>query len=907
MKSEHPNRIEQLFQSALDLAPEQRSAFLDKGCAGDEELRRDVESLLAAHHQAGDFIEDSASDVAAGLLAEGSSPSSLVGRAIGQYEILACIGAGGMGDVYLATDKMGRKVALKLLKPRLSNDQQGVARFLREAQAVLSLNHPNIVTVYDIGLDDETHYIASELIEGQSLRERLIRKEEMGISEALDIAIQVSSALVAAHEKGIIHRDIKPENIMLRPDGYVKVVDFGIAKLVEGPAGGPVATDVPTKPMVKTAEGLAIGTVHYMSPEQARGLPVDARTDTWSLGVVIYEMISGRRPFDGETVADVLNSLLERQPAPLFRFCHDVPETLEWIVNKALRKEKNERYQTAAELLTDLKELRRRLEFVAEQERSGQLMPQKAPEAVSIGESINPETVAAIVGPTADSRPHATSSVEYMVNEIKRHKPAGLITLTAILIATAIVAYIYFTRINRTTITSIAVLPLVNASNDPNTEYLSDGISGSLINSLSQLPQLKVIAQSSTFKYKGKEIDPQEVANALGVQAIVTGRIVRLGDTLQISVELVNARKKTQIWGDQYNRKTADLQTVQAEIARTISEQLRIRLTSAQEQQVTKRATENPEAYRLFLNGEFYSGKGRTEDEKKAFDYYNQAITLDPNFALAYVRLAEKYDYFGNTGTLDPRETQAKAMAAAKKALELDDTLAQAHATLGAIKINEWDWSGAEGEYKRALELNPNLASAHRAYSVYLMIMGRHTEALAEIKYSLQLDPLVISVRYREGATLFNARRYDEAIRQLQQVIELQPDFSYAHYFLGTSYAMKGMYTEAIAAYQRFSSIEGETTSTQIYLGYVYAMSGQREKAVAILNKLKTTKEYVSPAELAILYTGLGDKEGAFQELERAYGTHDLQMQYLKVEPHYDSLRSDPRFTDLMRRVGLPP
>jgi len=490
---------------------------------------------------------------------------------------------------------------------------------------------------------------------------------------------------------------------------------------------------------------------------------------------------------------------------------------------------------------------------------------------------------------------------------VGQHKHAIALLLVMLLVAIAGSAYFfYFAKSSQAAIDSVAVLPFTNTANDPNAEYLSDGISGSLINSLSQLPQLKVIAQSSTFKYKGKEIDPQEVANALGVQAIVIGRIVRLGDTLQISVELVNARNKTQMWGEQYNRKAADLQAVQGEIARTIVEKLRVKLTGTQEQQVTKHATENPEAYQLFLNGEFSGLKGRIEDERKALDYYNQAIGLDPNFALAYVQVAEAYDYFASTSLSDPKDALAKANEAVHKALELDETLAQAHTMLGLIKLEEWDWSGAESEFKRALDLNPNLARAHGVYGSYLTIMGRSTEGLAENKRAQELDPLNIHAKLGEGLALLNARRFDEAIRQLQHVIELQPDFSLAYYVLGVCYAMKEMYPEAIAEYQKFTSIEGEKTENQIYLGYAYAMSGQREKALAILNKLKTTKEYVSPAELAILYTGLGDKDGAFHELERAYAAHDLQMQYLKVEPHYDSLRSDPRFSDLMRRVGLP-
>lgn len=814
------------------------------------------------------------------------------GTRLGRYEVRSKIGVGGMGEVYLAIDtELDRKVAIKILPEALASNQQRLPRFIQEAKTASALNHPNILTIYEIGNTGDLRFIATEFIDGATLRQRIT--EGANLVEILNIATQTAGALAAAHTAGIIHRDIKPENIMVRRDGIAKVLDFGLAKLTETESRT-VDTQAPTR--FKSDPGTVVGTAIYMSPEQARGMTVDARTDIFSLGVVLYEMVAGCLPFEGSTSSEVLASILsDKEPQPLARYSRDVPAELERIISKTLRKNRDERYQTITDLLLDLKSLKQNLELERKLERS---VPPRLESAGDTGARAD-ETA---IEPTAHPTGGETGPRRPLLNQRKI-----VIAVAALLIiASGAGAYFYFTRERGDAIESVAVLPFVNASNNPDAEYLSDGISGSLINSLSHLPQLKVIAQGSTFKYKGKEVDPQEVAKALGVQAIVIGRIVRLGDTLQISVELVNARNKTQMWGEQYSRKAADLQAVQGDIARTISEKLRVRLTGAQEQQLTKRATENPEAYQLYLNGEFYSRKGRTEDHRKALDSYNQAIALDPNFAQAYVRVAEEHDYFAGTSLSDPKDRLAKAKAAVDKALELDETLAQAHTMLGLIKLEEWDWVGAESEFKRALELNPNLERAHAVYGLYLTVMGRHSEALAQIKLAQELDPLNMQAKSSEAAALYNAHRFDEAITQLQHVIELQRDFSFAHYFLGVCYAMKGMYPEAIAEYQKFSSLEGETTSEQIYLGYTYAMSGQREKALAILNKLQTTKEYVSPAELAILYTGLGDKEGAFQELQRAYGAHDLQMQYLKVEPHYDSLRSDPRFTDLMRRVGLP-
>jgi len=907
MQPERLEKIDQLFQSALDLAPEQRPGFLDQGCASDQELRHEVESLLAAHAQAGNFIEDSASEVAAQFLAESSNEFSLVGRSIGQYKIVARIGAGGMGEVYLATDKMGRKVALKLLTARLINDEQGVARFMREAQAVLTLNHPNIVTVYDIGRADATHYIASELIEGQSLRERLKLQGEIKVAEALEIAIQISSALAAAHQTGIIHRDIKPENIMLRPDGYVKVVDFGIAKLMEGQKPTAVATDVTTKVMVKTAEGLAIGTVHYMSPEQARGLPVDVRTDTWSLGVIIYEMIAGRRPFDGETVADVLNSLIERQPPPLFRFSADVPETLEWIVNKALRKEKGERYQTAAELLTDLKELRRRLEFAAEQERTGSAERGGVSQVATKGERRTFGSAEPVADRTADSGPHTTSSAEYIVNEIKRHKRASLIAFMAILMVSAVGAYLYFSKTNDTTISSIAVLPFTNASADQNMEYLSDGLSENLINALSQLPILKVIARSSTFRYKGKEVDPQEVARALGVQTILTGRVEQRGENLVVSAELMDARDGTQVWGEQYSRKAGDIQALQEEMAHTISEKLRLRLTGAQERQLTKHATQSPQAYQLYMKGRYHALKLTRAETDKGINYFQQAIEIDPNYALAFVGLALAYLPMALTSGVPSWEVVPKAKAAALRAIEIDETLAEGHATLGSTSFwYDWDWQASEKQCLRALELNPNSAGGRFSYAHLLSNTGRHEQALAEIKLSRELDPLSLLTNALEGQILFFAGKYDEALDHLQKTIDLDPNFWLSHLVISRVYSEIGMHAEAIAAAKKAGELSGNSQSNA-YRAYALAKAGKTDEARAVLDELLklSAERYVPPYNFAIVYNALGESGKALDYLEKGYEQKDVRMVFLKVEPIWNSLRSEPRFLDLMKRMRL--
>jgi serine/threonine-protein kinase len=738
-------------------------------------------------------------------------------------------------------------------------------------------------------------------VEGVTLREHM-RAHRLKLHEVLDIAMQVAAALDAAHEAHVIHRDIKPDNIMVRRrDQIVKVLDFGLAKPVETPASG-IDAEAGTRLMVNTEPGVVMGTVAYMSPEQSEGSPlIDHRTDIWSLGVVLYEMIAGVVPFEGKDVHRQIIAIQEDALAPLSRFTPGVPERLEEIVTKVLAKDPNERYQTTKDFLIDLRNLKRKLEVDAEINRTG--APEARAAAATRSTQTVPPTASQSETPITLTRP--TSSARIILGEVKRHKSGAALVLAALVVAIAGVAYLYFARSARASINSVAVMPLVNESRDPNAEYLSDGISESLINNLSQLPQLKVIARSSSFKYKGKEINPEEVAKTLNVGAIVTGRVIQRGDELQISVELVNAQDKTQMWGERYTRKAADLQAVQAEIAHTVTEKLRLRLTGAQEQQLTKQATQNPQAYQLYLNALFYARKGNFENYKKSLDYNTQAVALDPKFARAYASMAVDYTNLTESGA-DPKELLAKARAAAQKALELDESLAAAHSSMAVIKLYEWDWSGAENEHKRALELIPNLAGEHGNYALYLSMMGRTAEALAENKRAQELDPLRISLKSGKAIILYFGQQYDEAIQVFQNVIKLQPDYAAAHLILGDTYAAKGRYEEAIAEYQKYISLNGETTSTLCYLGCAYAKSGKRNEALAILKKLKTTKEYVSPAELAVLYVGLGDKEAALESLERSYRAHDLQMQYLKVDPHYDALRSEARFQDLMRKVGLP-
>ncbi len=839
------------------------------------------------------------------------------GQQFSNYKIRSVIGAGGMGEVYLAEDtRLHRKVAFKVLYENIAADKERLQRFKQEARAASSLNHPNILTVYEFGFERGIHFLATELIEGVTLREA-IKGGELSTTDILNIAEQTAFALSAAHAAGIVHRDLKPENIMIRRDRVVKVLDFGLAKLIENKEITPDAeTDAGS--LLKTNPGVVMGTVPYMSPEQATGKGVDARTDVWSLGVVLYEMMSGKLPFAGETIYEVIVSILKSEPPLLSHYVSGVPNDLEKIVGKSLRKNRDERYQNIKDLQIDLKDLRQDLEFEAKLERSSapnknrvNSLDNNREAQTQILETDKPTGATEAAVSTKDAITHPASSAEYVVREIKQHKRGIFAALSIVLLLG--VGFGYWFYANRSSLTntkqinSVAILPFENGSGDASLDYLSDGLSESLIDKLSQLPQLKVIARSSSFKYRGANIDVQDAASKLGVQAIVMGRVIRVGENLTVRVEMIDAGENRQLWSEQYNRKASDLLSIQQEIAQTASEKLRLRLSGAQEQQLEKRETVNPQAYELVLKGKFYDDKGGNEDLKKANEYYQQAVAVDPNYAVAYAKLSINYNNLTFNGIVDPKEYRPKAEAAARKALELDANLADAHFALANLQLDAWNWTVAEAEYKRALELNPNLGDAHWYYSGYLVRIGRYDEAITEVKRARELDPLSLNNNAGVGYILFYARRYDEAIEALQRTLEIDSNYAVPYVSLGYVYAAKGMHQEAITAYQNAIRLGAEGSSMQIFLGAAYAQAGERGKAQEILKQLQTSKEYVSPGELAILYGALGNKEAAFQSLEKAYAEHDLQLQFLKVDPAFDPLRSDARFQDLIRRVGFPP
>ena len=898
MKPERWQQVDKLFQAALALDPADRAAFLDHACKSDAALRREIDELLASHDQAASFIESPALEANPSLMTAGSA-DSILEQLRGPYRILSHLGSGGMGEVYLAQDaRLGRNVALKLLPDYFTTDEQRVKRFKQEAQAASALNHPNIITIHEIGEVDGRPFIATEFVEGETLRQR-IASRKFRLNETLEVAAQAASALAAAHQAGIVHRDIKPENIMLRPDGLVKVLDFGLAKLT-GLRQIATETQAPTIAKFDTEPGTIIGTANYMSPEQARGHLVDARTDIFSLGAVIYEMVAGRAPFEAETSTDVIVSILEKEPPPLRRYEPEAPQELQRIVSKALAKDREERYQTIKDLLIDLRKLREELEFEAKLGRS--FLPETGSERAAV------ITAEELPAESREITAQKTSSAEYVAGAITRRKGVAAVALASLIIAVA--AVIYFTQPSKgKPIDSLAVLPLTNESGDPNMEYLSDGITESLINSFSQLPQLRVIARTTVFRFKGREVDPQKIGRDLGVDAVLTGKVIRRGDSLIVQAELVEVADGSQLWGEQYNRKPGDILAVQQDIATNIAEKSRLRLTREEQKRLTKRYTENTEAYQLYLKGRYFLSKRTEEGIQKGIEYFQQAVALDPNYAFAFAGLADSYMALGgDTGFLSPQEFLPRVKAAAIKAMEIDETVAEAHTSLGVYRMYyEWDWLEAEREYKRAIELNPNLATTHLEYATYLEAVGRLDEAIAEIKRAAELAPLTPFTVTAVGYPFYYARQHDEAIRYFRRGLELDPNFFWGYLWIGQAYVEKRMYNEAIAEIEQAIALSAGNTRAIATLGYAYGVSGKRGEAQKVLNELKGRSErsYVSPYFIALIYTGLGEKDKAFEWLEKAYHERHPYLAFLKVEPVFDTLRSDPRFADLLRRIGV--
>lgn len=789
-----------------------------------------------------------------------------IGTRLGdRYEILSTVGSGGMGVVYRARDqRLDRDVAVKILPEHLAQNSSSLARFEREAKALAALSHPNILAIFDFGTDQGNSYAVMELLKGETLRAHL-SGNKLSWNKALPIASAIIEGLAAAHSQGIIHRDLKPENIFLSSDGGIKILDFGLARM-EAPTSSEDRTSVPTA-SVHTDHGVVMGTVPYMSPEQARGHTLDARTDIFSFGCVLFEMLSGTRAFHGNSSADIIASILKEEPAELRKIAQDLPPQISQTVSRCLKKNPEERFQSAKDLAFAL--------------RMSTQSDQTAPNL------------------TARTEPA----------RFPARRMAWILSVIFILLAAA-VSYRFL--VARKEIGSLAVLPFANGSGDLESEYLSDGITESLISSLSQVPSLKVMAHDTVFSYKGQHIDPRKVGHDLNVEAVVTGQVIQQGNTLVIRANLIKVADGSELWGDQYSKTLADIIGMQTDISREISGKLRARLTGEEQNRVTKTYTQNSEAYQLALKGDYYFWKFTPEGYEKSAEYYEEAIRKDPDYARAYARLGDAYAAPAFEGYVSPEEAFKNARKAAQKALDLDDSLGQAHLSMSGLRFNyDWNWPAAEKEIQLAIKLDPSSGEAHRIYSLILRSMGRWDEAIAEMKTARELDPLSVVNARTMGITYYWAGQYDKAIEQYKKALDLDANRATVHDSLADAYARKGLYKEAINAEQRYVTLVGDEGSAAALeadfnkFGYQKARENLSRKTLELMIPA-AEEQYISPMAFAVLYTDLGEKDKAFEWLEKSFAEHNAWLPFLKTDPQFASLRSDPRFKDLVRRIGIP-
>jgi serine/threonine-protein kinase len=777
------------------------------------------------------------------------------GTRLGPYKILTPIGAGGMGEVYRARDvRLDRDVAVKVLSERLVGDPDALLRFEREAKAVAALSHPNILAIHDFNREAETYFTVTELLEGETLRSR-ITSGPLPWRKAVEIGIAVADGLAAAHSKGIIHRDLKPENIFITGHGQVKILDFGLAEMK--PPIASTGEDTPTVD-VETEERV-VGTVGYMAPEQLRGGAADARSDIFSLGCVLYEMVAGKRPFARESAVDTVAAILREDPTE-FDPSRRLPFELQNLIRHCLEKNANERSQSAHDVAFELRTI---------------LNVTRTSEAATFRD--------------------ATTKHPLWIGAV-------------LLFALVLIGVGTYAVMKKSQIRSIAILPFANATGDSSAEYLSDGIAESLIDNLAQLPRLRVMARSTVFYYKSQRVDPRTIGRDLKVDAILTGSLSKEEGNLVISTELVKVSDGSHIWGEIYKRNLTEMLPVQQEISADIVQNLRLRLSGEEQKRLSKRYTENTEAFQLYLKGRYYWNKRNEQGLKQAIDYFQQAIDKDPGYALAYAGLADCFALLGDYAFMPATEAFAKARAAATRALQIDGNLAEAHTSLAHINMYYRDFSNAEKEFRKAIELKPGYSTVHQWYANYLMVQGRKDEALHEIRKALDLDPLSLIINESLGWHLYLSGEYDQAIAQLQKTLELDPNFVPAHYQLGFCEVEKADYEKATQEFQKAVLLSNMQAVYVAGLGYGYAAAGQTQAAENVLKQLEesgTAANFVDPIYVAMIYARLNREEQAMRLLEQAYEQHSEFLVFVNVEPAFRNLRSNPKFEALLRKANL--
>ncbi|MBA4125159.1 MAG: protein kinase [Acidobacteria bacterium] len=893
MANENWQKVREIFDVALQKEPQARQSYVLEACGEDKILLAEVESLFSTFDKLDGFMDKPAVEVFADVV-EAETKTLEKGKRFGHYEIIEQIGRGGMGEVYLAQDKkLARKVALKILHEKFAQHESNLQRFISEAIAASGLNHPNILTIYEFGETEDAHYIVSEFIEGKTLRE-IIRESRLGLPEILDISIQIAGALSAAHKAHLIHRDIKPENIMIRPDGYVKILDFGLAKLIQPKQA---FAGLETAKLNETAKGMIMGTVNYMSPEQAKGEQVDERTDIFSFSAVIYEMLAGRTPFQGDSISETFANLINAKPQPLVRFVSSVPDKLQRIVSKMLRKNKDERYQTMKDVLTALRGLQRENLTLHEK-----LEKSHSPE--------NGNATAVLRAATGDVNKQTAETQNSFSQQISKNKPLAAFALIALLGGAIGFSY-YFFYAGKTTSgadgkKSIAVLPLKPISTANRDELFEVGIADSLIHRLNSMKGFVVRPLSATRQYTDISQDPLAAGKEQKVDYVLASNYQLADGKIKITAQLFNVASG-QIEETYKSEKDAgDVFAMQDAIAGEMGNKLSARFAITSSSPAARRGTTNEEAYRLYLQGRNLTARKSPANLRKAVEYFEQAVKLDPNYALAYSGMAHAYILSGFGGGDLPRVENEKAKDAVTKALKLDSNLAEGYAVRGQSKlVYEWDFAGAEKDLLRAIELEPNNDLAHWVYALLLNYRGRFDEAMAEIETTLAIDPNSPFYQRQRGRFLYYARRYDEAIVQFKRVIELDENSGAASAQLWGAYEMKG---DDAGAYETFIKYQKQTNPEHIEVyqkAYETAgWQGVRQKLLEF-DKLDEHKPGSNLFAIARQYALSGDKEQAFEYLNKAFEKHQSQMIGLNVEPALDSLRGDPRFDELVRRVGL--